>query len=262
MSKQSGLDWKALLQQKPPPSSVVKKSALKSRQGAHHTPSTPLASSSTGSLTADQQQQQQHTGSSIPFLLLPVAIPEQKENTVPTDQPAADLLAKLAQLKQKAASLADAAAAAKQPAAAGSAAAAQLLQRPSILQDPLPPPEHIIAPDAWLLSSSSSGSDGALDEFPASSSGRFLQEQQRQSQGFAHASARTAAVPGGDAVNMATSLTGQTNDSSSLLTTANSPDRRVQQALARIRQLQQRTHDALEEGGLQQIAEEPQASWA
>ncbi|WIA40541.1 hypothetical protein OEZ86_013886 [Tetradesmus obliquus] len=132
MSKQSGLDWKALLQQKPPPSSVVKKSALKSRQGAHHTPSTPLASSSTGSLVADQQQQQQQTGSSIPFLLLPVAIPEQQENKVPTDQPAADLLAKLAQLKQKAASLADAAAAAKQPAAAGSAAAAQLLQRDRI----------------------------------------------------------------------------------------------------------------------------------
>lgn len=34
---------------------------------------------------------------------------------MPTDQPAADLLAKLAELKQKAASLADAAAAAKQP---------------------------------------------------------------------------------------------------------------------------------------------------
>jgi hypothetical protein len=59
---------------------------------------------------------------------------------------------------------------------------------------------------------------------------------------------------------MATSLTGQTNDSSSLLTTANSPDMRVQQALARIRQLQQRTQDALDEGELQ--LEDEQASWA
>jgi predicted Zn-dependent protease len=59
---------------------------------------------------------------------------------------------------------------------------------------------------------------------------------------------------------MATSLTGQTNDSSSLLTTANSPDRRVQQALARIRQLQQRTQDALDQGELQH--EDEQVSWA
>jgi hypothetical protein len=83
MSKQSGLDWKALLQQKLPPSSVVKKSGLKSRQSTPYTPSTPLASSSTGSLTAEhtqQQQQQQQAVSSIPFLLLPIAIPEQKDS--------------------------------------------------------------------------------------------------------------------------------------------------------------------------------------
>jgi hypothetical protein len=150
-------------------------------------------------------------------------------------------------------------------AAAGSAAAAKLLQRPHILQDPLPPPEHVIAPDSWLLCDSSS--DGELDEFPASSSERFLQEQQRGGRGLpqAHtrAAAAAAAAPGGDATSMATSLTGRTNDSASLLTTANSPDRRVQQALARIRQLQQRTHEALEEGGIQQQHEdEQQASWA
>lgn len=148
-------------------------------------------------------------------------------------------------------------------AAAGSAAAAELLQRTHILQDRLLPPEHVISPDTWLMCSSKEDSSNEQDSFPASTSGQGLQEL-RSSRGPHQAGGRAAAAGGngGDATSMATSLTGQITGCSSLLTTASSPDMRVQQALARIRQLQQRTQDALDKGGLQQLGEEQQASWA
>lgn len=146
--------------------------------------------------------------------------------------------------------------------AGASDGAVKLLDRPQVLQDPLPPPQHVLEAGSSLWFADGDQADGGIrssshellqydnsaaggSAVAAGPSGQVQLYRQQEGGRLAGADSSNGATSRGD--RMATSLTGQSSGSS-LLTTAHSPSLRVQQALARIRQLQHSTEEALQEG--------------
>lgn len=120
-----------------------------------------------------------------------------------------------------------------------------------LLQDPLPPPEHIQQDHScWYdteqpSSSSSTHQAGSTYAPEAPNSGVFQHNSGRGGSMYSAGYQPPTKVHAGD--SMRTSATGQ-SAGSSLITTAHSPSMQWQSALERLRQLQQRTEEAFMQG--------------